>query len=141
MAQGYRTLSTFGAVAQDSRPMSKAESTVWIIIEGAAAGNQADRDEFHTRYQPLIRACLWNRWRGGPFQREIEDAVQDVFLECFKPHGVLERADPKYPGGFRAFLRGVVCKVALRIEFRVASRPECQPDSEVLEEIVKAESS
>jgi RNA polymerase sigma-70 factor (ECF subfamily) len=46
----------------------------------------------------------------------VDDAVQDVLLECFRPNGVLQRADPEYAGGFRAFLFGVVRNVARRYE-------------------------
>jgi DNA-directed RNA polymerase specialized sigma24 family protein len=51
---------------------------------------------------------------------EIEDAMQEVFLECFRGGGVLERADPGCEGGFRAFLFGVARNVALRVEKRLA---------------------
>ncbi|MBK8268830.1 MAG: hypothetical protein IPK83_11220 [Planctomycetes bacterium] len=36
---------------------------------------------------------------------DLDDAVQDVFLECFRPDGALDRLDVHRPGGFRAFLR------------------------------------
>ena len=46
----------------------------------------------------------------------LDDAVQDVFVECFREGGVLSQADAARPGGFRAFFYGVVRNVALRFE-------------------------
>ena len=43
---------------------------------------------------------------------ELEDVVQEVFVTCFKEDGPLSRADPERPGGFRAYLYGVVRNVA-----------------------------
>jgi RNA polymerase sigma-70 factor (ECF subfamily) len=48
----------------------------------------------------------------------VDDAVQDVFVECFKTGGVLERVEVDRPGGFRAFLLGVARNVARRYEDR-----------------------
>jgi RNA polymerase sigma-70 factor (ECF subfamily) len=39
-----------------------------------------------------------------------------VFLDCFREHGALGRADPANPGSFRTFLFAVVRNVALRHE-------------------------
>jgi RNA polymerase sigma-70 factor (ECF subfamily) len=86
------------------------------MIRGAAAGRDADRAEFSRRYAQVIRAYLAARWRASALIGEIEDAVQDVFLDCFRDGGALGRADPGRPGGFRAFLYGVVRHVAQRIE-------------------------
>jgi RNA polymerase sigma-70 factor (ECF subfamily) len=47
---------------------------------------------------------------------EIDDAVQEVFVECFRPGGVLAKADPGRPGGFRAFFYGALRNVAARHE-------------------------
>ena len=85
-----------------------------------------DRAEFARRYAPVIRACLGARWRGSALAQEIDDAVQDVFLDCFAENGALARVDPGREGGFRAFLLGVVRNVAKRVEAR---RKEAQPPS------------
>jgi RNA polymerase sigma-70 factor (ECF subfamily) len=50
----------------------------------------------------------------------LDDACQEVFVECFRPGGVLDKAQADQPGGFRAFLHGVVRNVALRCEQRRA---------------------
>ena len=65
---------------------------------------------------------------------EIDDAVQDVFVECFKDGGILDRVESDRPGGFRAYLFGVVRNVARRYEAVVAAnhpspdRPEPELD-------------
>ena len=96
------------------------ESTCWTIIQAAAAGSDGERAEFARRYGPIVRAYLAARWRDSPCRDELDDAVQDVFLECFKQGGVLERVEPGR-GAFRPFLFGVVRHVALRAE-----RTRCQ---------------
>jgi RNA polymerase sigma-70 factor (ECF subfamily) len=96
------------------------ESTCWTVIAGAAAGNADDRDDFARRYGPVVRSYLLARWRSSAWAGELDDAVQDVFVECFKQGGMLERAEPGGAGGFRAFLYGVVRNVALRVEARRA---------------------
>ena len=92
------------------------ESTCWTLIRGAAAGNPADRAGFAERYAGVIRAYLAARWRNGPHARHTDDVVQDVFLACFAPDGVLVRADPRHKGGFRSYLYGVVRNLARRVE-------------------------
>lgn len=93
-----------------------AESTCWTVILGAANGSQADRDEFARRYASVVRGYLSARWPSLRRKDLLEDAVQDVFIECFREGGVLVRAEPLRPGGFRPFLFGVVRNVARRIE-------------------------
>lgn len=106
--------------------MADSSSTRWTVILGAAAGRPLDRAEFARRYAQVIRACLGARWRGDPLAQEIDDAVQDVFVDCFAENGALARVDPDREGGFRAFLFGVVRNVARRVEAR---RKEIQPPS------------
>jgi RNA polymerase sigma factor (sigma-70 family) len=105
------------------------DETCWTVIRGAAEGSERDREEFARRYAPVVRAYLGNRWRGTSHLPEIDDALQEVFLECFKPEGVLDRADPSRAGGFRAFLFGVVRNVAQRVERRDARRRVRPSDS------------
>src|SRR5262245_43072684 len=108
------------------------ESTCWTVIEAAAAGDAARRQEFVHRYQPLIRACLAARWRDAPCRADLEDAVQEVFVECFRADGVLDRADRTR--SFRAFLRGVVRNVARRFEGQ-RQKPDRTPGDVPLEAI------
>jgi RNA polymerase sigma-70 factor (ECF subfamily) len=70
----------------------------------------------------MVRAYLAARWRGSNLRNELDDTVQEVFIECLKAGGLLERARADRAGGFRAFLYGAVRKVALRAEARRARR-------------------
>jgi RNA polymerase sigma-70 factor (ECF subfamily) len=94
--------------------MTPPESTCWTVIQAAAAGSTPDRQEFARRYRPVVRAYLSSRWRSSPCLQDLDDAVREVFVECFKPNGVLDRAEPGRD--FRPFLYGVVRHVALRAE-------------------------
>jgi len=115
-------------------------STCWTLIEAAAAGFREDRDRFGERYGSVVRAYLAARWRSSRLLQEVEDASQDVFLECFKRGGLLEKAERGRPGGFRAFLYGAARHVALRFEERRAADHARRAESDVkLEEIAGAE--
>ncbi len=96
--------------------MSLPESTCWTVIRGAAAGSVPDRAEFARRYASLIRSYLGARWRAGPLLAEIDDAAQEVFVQCFRPDGALDGVDAERRGGFRAYLHGVVRNVARGVE-------------------------
>jgi RNA polymerase sigma-70 factor (ECF subfamily) len=97
--------------------------TSWTLIQGASEGEQAAREEFSARYGPVIQAYLFSRWRNSVLLREIEDAMQEVFVECFKQGGVLSKADQERPGGFRAFFYGLVRNIARKIEERARGLP------------------
>jgi RNA polymerase sigma-70 factor (ECF subfamily) len=94
--------------------------TRWTLIQRAAAESPADREAF---------AHLRARWRSPALAGEIDDAMQQVFVDCFKPDGALGRADPAQAGGFRAFLYGVVRNVARGIERARATGPRQPSDS------------
>jgi RNA polymerase sigma factor (sigma-70 family) len=112
--------------------MPTSKSTCWTVIRAAAAGSPADREELARRYLGAIRAYLAARWRGSALLPECDDAVQEVFVECFRRGGVLEAAVDGRVHGFRAFLYGVVRNVARRFESRAAPAdsplPEIQDD-------------
>jgi RNA polymerase sigma-70 factor (ECF subfamily) len=92
------------------------ESTCWTVLREAAAGEQGARDRFAARYAPMVRAYLAARWRTSPLDQELDDAVQEVFVECLRQGGALETVRADRAGGFRPFLYGVVRNVALRFE-------------------------
>jgi RNA polymerase sigma-70 factor (ECF subfamily) len=100
--------------------MAGSDSTCWTVIQAAAAGQPGPREEFARHYEPVVRAYLTARWPGR--HEEVDDAVQDVFLECFRDGGALARVDPDRPGGFRAFLYGIARNVARRLETERARR-------------------
>jgi DNA-directed RNA polymerase specialized sigma24 family protein len=116
--------------------MPAAESTCWTVIRAAAAGSPADREELAHRYLAVVRAYLVARWRGSPLRSDLDDAVQEVFVECFRQGGVLEAAGAGRVPSFRAFLYGVVRNVARRFESRpvraAAPLPEIQANEEGL---------
>ncbi len=94
--------------------MTTPDVTCWSLICDAAGGDPAARERFARVYLPVVKAYLAARWRTTA--RDADDAAQDVFVECFRAGGLLEKADADRPGGFRAFLLGAVRNVARRHE-------------------------
>ena len=93
-----------------------SESTCWTMIRAAAAGSPAEREALARRYLGIVRAYLAARWRGTALREELDDATQAVFVECFRPGGVLDAAGSGRVPGFRPFLFGVIRNVARRFE-------------------------
>jgi RNA polymerase sigma-70 factor (ECF subfamily) len=91
--------------------------TCWTLIRDAASGDAAARDRFARVYLSVVRAYLGSWWGGVIGPPDVDDAAQDVFVECFRAGGVLERADPNR-ATFRAFLLGAARNVARRHEAR-----------------------
>jgi RNA polymerase sigma-70 factor (ECF subfamily) len=98
--------------------MSTAPSTCWTVIRAAAGGSGPDRDELARRYLVPVRTYLGARWRGSALLQELDDAVQEVFAECFRPHGPVAAAAGGAVPSFRPFLYGVARNVARRFEAR-----------------------
>jgi RNA polymerase sigma factor (sigma-70 family) len=105
---------------------SRDELTCWTLIRDAAAGDPAARDRFARVYLSVVRAYLAARWRTR--RHSVEDAAQDVFVECFRSGGLLEKADAERPGGFQAFLLGAVRNVARRHEARTRPADQLPPE-------------
>jgi DNA-directed RNA polymerase specialized sigma24 family protein len=95
-------------------------STCWTTIRQAALGNSKEREAFARTYMPIARSYLAARWQKSAYLEELDDAVQQVFVECFRQRGALERADPLRSGGFRPFFFSILLHVALRFERRKA---------------------
>jgi len=95
-----------------------APTTSWDLIRGAAAGEAQARAEFLRAYEDVVRGTLAARWRESPLRQELDDAVQDVWVECFKDGGALHGATERAGRGFRPFLFGVTVNVARRREER-----------------------
>jgi RNA polymerase sigma-70 factor (ECF subfamily) len=106
--------------------MNDAQTTCWTLIRGAAQGDADERDAFARRYDPAIRAYLVARWERSALRQDVDDAVQEVFIECFKDGGALKKVTSDRPGGFRAFLYGVTRNVAMRYETKRARGRELQ---------------
>jgi RNA polymerase sigma-70 factor (ECF subfamily) len=96
--------------------VSEPESTCWTLVEHAAVGDPAAREEFGRRYFPVVRAYLKARWRARLTDDELEDAMQDVFVSLFGETNVLAKAERDNPSGFRALLYAVAHNTALRVE-------------------------
>ena len=119
-----------------------SHSTRWTVIHGAADGVPAKQAEFARLYGTVIRAYLGARWRQTPLFDHVDDAAQQVFLDCFKENGALGRADQDREGGFRAYLYGVVRNVARALERKQARSRERQATSSIdLEAIASREDS
>ncbi len=58
-----------------------------MLIRGAAEGREGDRESFARCYETVIRASLGARWRGSTLYHELDDAVQEIFLECLHRRG------------------------------------------------------
>ncbi|MFO0845961.1 MAG: sigma-70 family RNA polymerase sigma factor [Gemmataceae bacterium] len=114
--------------------MPASESTCWTVIRAAAAGSLEDREELARRYLGVVRAYLGERWRGSGLRAELDDAAQEVFVECFRHGGALEAAGAGRVPGFRAFLYGVVRNVARRFERWPGRSAGSLPDIAVNEE-------
>jgi RNA polymerase sigma-70 factor (ECF subfamily) len=96
--------------------MGNAPTTRWSLIRKAAEGEDPDREDFARIYEPVVRAYLGARWRRSPLVQDTDDAVQNVFVACFKERGALANADARRPGGFRSYFYGVIRNTALFME-------------------------
>ena len=96
--------------------MTQTEATCWTLVQDAASGDEDARGTFARVYLPVVRAYLAARWRNGYYRGDLDDAIQDTFLDCFRDAGALSRADRGHPGRFRTFLYAVVRNIALRYE-------------------------
>jgi RNA polymerase sigma-70 factor (ECF subfamily) len=119
------------AAIEENSLVGESGNTRWSNIRAAAEGDGPAREEFARRYSPVICAYLGSRWRNSPLITEIPDAAQDVFVEFLRENGPLSRVDSKSPGGFRAYLFGVVRNVARRIEREKGRNREHQPGSDL----------
>jgi len=93
----------------------------WSTIARASTGEREARSAFGRTYLPVVREFLEVRWQATPLSGEIDDAVQEVFVECLRPDGVLSRAVPEH-GDVRGLLFGVTRNVAARFEERARKR-------------------
>lgn len=101
------------------------------MIRGAACGDRADQAEFADRYGEMIRKTLGARWQRTPLLEFVEDAAQQVFVECFREDGVLANADPQRGKGFRGYLFGAVRNIARTFERQRMRSREMQPATDL----------
>jgi RNA polymerase sigma factor (sigma-70 family) len=88
------------------------------MVTAAADGDTHARVQFTDIYLDVVRCYLGARWKDRAALRDLDDAVQDVFLECFRSGGALAGLSRNGTGAFRTFLYAVVRNVALRHEER-----------------------
>jgi DNA-directed RNA polymerase specialized sigma24 family protein len=108
--------------------VTPADATCWTLIGAAAGGDAAARGDFARRYEPLARDYFVARWRTSPLRAAVDDAVQEAFVECLKPGGVLNKAAASPPDGFRPYLFGVLRNIARRVEEARGLLPEVPDD-------------
>ncbi len=101
--------------------MSDGDSTCWTTIRHAAAGDPQAREVFARQYEPVLRAYLKSRWQGSPLAADIDDGVNQTFVELLRENGGLQRLAADRSGGFRAFVYGIARNVARRFEERRAT--------------------
>jgi DNA-directed RNA polymerase specialized sigma24 family protein len=94
--------------------VTPADATCWTLIHAAAADDGPARDHFARLYEPIARAYFTTRWQRSPVLPSLDDAVQDVFVECFKSQGVLNKVTDVPPNSFRIFFHGVLRNIARR---------------------------
>jgi len=95
-------------------------------LRAASSGDQLARSRFARDYLSIVRQFLEARWRGRALGDQVEDAAQEVFLECLKPGGTLERAE-QGRGSFRGLLFAVTRNVARRYEKHAMERGPVRP--------------
>lgn len=111
-----------------ANPVNTNSETCWTLIHAAADGSKAALDQFADRYEQAVRSCLAARWNRSKRIDLIDDAVQEVFIECIRPGGALSKANSEHPSGFRGYLYGVMRNVMLRYETRPAPGHADLPD-------------
>jgi RNA polymerase sigma factor (sigma-70 family) len=93
------------------------------MIHRAADGSVTAGNGFAERYMKVVRTALGARWNGRPnLLQDVDDAAQEVMVDCLKMNGALGRADSQAKGGFRAYLYGITQRTALKFETKAARR-------------------
>jgi DNA-directed RNA polymerase specialized sigma24 family protein len=99
--------------------VSNLDTTSWSLIRRAAAGDAEDRERFAARYAPVIRGYFSTRWHLPLSHERVQDASQEVFVQCFRQGGVLASANPELGSGFQAFLYGVARRIGANLDRRL----------------------
>ena len=106
---------------------SDPADTCWTVLRAAAKGDNTARSTFSRSYLSTVRDFFAQRWHGRVLMADVDDASQEVFIECLKPGGALERAEESR-GEFRGLLFGVARNVGRRFEERAAERGRLRPE-------------
>jgi len=121
--------------------LAATDSTAWSMIVAAGAGEHAARARFAQHYDSVIRAYLSARWRLPTTHEAVDDAAQEVFVQCFKPGGALQGVEASGPARFRTYLYAVVRNVADRIERDKGVRRAAQEPSAGLDQLAHDEAT
>ncbi len=106
--------------------MSDLNTTCWSVIRDAAEGQPNAREQFAKTYMVAVRSYLKARWTNSLMREYIDDAMQEVFVECFRENSPLKRVGEDITNSFRAYLFGLVRNTARNFERRLAA-PQNQP--------------
>ena len=89
--------------ADEQRPCPPPESTCWTVIRAAAAESCWDPRGAGPPL-PICRSRLprRGRWRGSVLRADLDDAVQEVFVEVLPPRRAVEAAGAGRVPGFHA---------------------------------------
>lgn len=96
--------------------MGQPEETCWSIIRGASAGRDEAITRFVSLYGPIVQSYLAARWKHSSLKDHLDDAMQEVFLACFKDGGVLVKAQDDRVQAFRPFLLGAARNISRQFE-------------------------
>ena len=105
---------------------SDLNTTCWTVIREAADGRASAQEAFARTYMVAVRTYLKARWSNPVMRGYIDDATQEVFVECFRDNSPLKRVGKDTTSSFRAYLYGLVRNTARQFEKRLAS-PRNQP--------------
>ena len=100
--------------------MHDPHATAWTMIVDAATGEPSAREAFASKYLPVVTSYLGARWSGSALSQEVDDAAQEVFVECFRAEGPLARVSEGETKSFRAYFYGVTRNVARRYEHKAS---------------------
>lgn len=121
--------------------MDRVDTTCWTMIDDAASGCAAAREQFAVRYFGLAQAYFVARWKGSRLSDAVDDAIQEMFVRCFCDNGALHRVD-RQRASFRPYFYGMARNVARKFEERVADpRVAATGDAGLLESAVSDETS
>ncbi len=111
--------------------MSLSPPALRQLILSAAQGDPESRVLMVSEFEPILSRFFRARWQHTPgLRQDVQEAVQELFVELFRDQGPLQNFDPQRPEGFIPFLLGVARNVGRRIETQRSRRCRfVRPDS------------
>ncbi|MCR9244706.1 MAG: hypothetical protein NXI31_06725 [bacterium] len=93
-------------------------------IDTLTPGDRQAVCAFCEHYLPIVKRHLRALWRDSTMDANVDDATQDVFVECLRSNGALSRLDVGRGHGLAAYVRGITRNIAARLGRRRAR--ECR---------------